>query len=602
MLPALIRTFSLSLILLAIFSFPPAIKAQANDLNPEEDVVACSEEEADSGNPQQCEFAGVKGTSYLRYLYTDENKQNFCQRTYCLDNNTLKPLSVTIRSQVGPPVPEGFQFDPSVVAKDQTAAGSSNPIPKKFENFGPPDLITLQFMNYIPKAGICGLAGRLYSGCTVEQVSPDGTSQLLSYTKIPGGGAIGAATQVMLAMYTNPPVSTPYYLAYLGENLGIIDTAYAQVPGSGESILHPILRLWQVVRNLAYLLFILVFITVGIMIMFRQRINPQTVVTVQNAIPGLVIGLILVTFSYFISALLVDIAFVGMQLVSEIFVQAQPNAFGNAAGIRELAQNSSVMDLFRVSAARGFNYEQLFDAIFRTQRADLGGVGVLTAIITGIIGALIGGLLGIVGAGVGAVVGAAAGPYIVALIVPFILLIALFVQFIRLLIALINAYITILISTVVSPLVILFSSLPGRGGALSFWWKTILANALIFPAVFLGFLFAGMILATPNESWRAVPPLFGGLATFLLKVVIAYGIVLGLPAVPGMVKNALGVKDIQGIPQEALRGAGGGIQAAAFVGQRGYQRFWRGRAEEGDAPEGPIPRFLERFGYVRRGT
>src|SRR3989344_4417049 len=118
-----------------------------------------------------------------------------------------------------------------------------------------------------------------------------------------------------MALYT-PPTSATLYLANLGESIGLSPkSALAQnVAGSGAGIIQPVIQLWQVIRNLAYLAFILVFLSVGFMIMFRSKINPQTVISVQAALPGLVIGLILITFSYFIAALIIDLAFVGVQL------------------------------------------------------------------------------------------------------------------------------------------------------------------------------------------------------------------------------------------------------------------------------------------------
>ena len=85
-------------------------------------------------------------------------------------------------------------------------------------------------------------------------------------------------------------------------NVGITQPVYAQ--GIGFSALTPTLQVWKAFRNLSYFLFIIIFIVVGFMIMFRAQINPQTVVTVQAALPKIVVTLIMITFSYAIAVLL----------------------------------------------------------------------------------------------------------------------------------------------------------------------------------------------------------------------------------------------------------------------------------------------------------
>ena len=59
-------------------------------------------------------------------------------------------------------------------------------------------------------------------------------------------------------------------------------------------------------RNFAYVLITLLFIIMGLMIMFRVKIDPRTVVSFQSALPKIIMALILVTFSYAIVGLLID--------------------------------------------------------------------------------------------------------------------------------------------------------------------------------------------------------------------------------------------------------------------------------------------------------
>lgn len=384
------------------------------------------------------------------------------------------------------------------------------------------------------------------------------------------GGAIGYTTGVMTALY-NPPTSSVYYLANLGENLGLgPKTAYAQVPGSGAGIIEPVMALWQVMRNIAYVIFIVIFLVVGFMIMFKQKINPQTVIGVQQALPSLVIGLILVTFSYFIAALIVDFAFVGIQLVTQIFTApGLNNSLGDADKIRGHAQNANIFWLFMSSA---FNFENVKIAWQGTSGqlySNLGGPTtsfVAAAVVTIISSAFIGPFSLLAGGAT-----AAAIPIIIPGIVVLVLLVALFIQMFKLLFALLSAYITILVMTFAGPFFILAGSIPGRGGAISNWFKSLIANTLIFPAVFAAFLFAGFILGN-NPGWsNTTLPLFGGVDGNFIRVLIAYGILLGTPGIPAAVKGALGVKDQNPITQAALGGAAAGFGTLSNAANKGWQ-------------------------------
>lgn len=157
------------------------------------------------------------------------------------------------------------------------------------------------------------------------------------------GGLLGMSGSALALVYDNKPLDQMSFFTYLGRNLGIVKEAHAQVPGSGNQVLSPIFALWSVSRNFAYLVMIVIFILVGLMVMFRQKLNPQTVVSVQMALPGLVIGLVLITFSYFLSALITDMAYIGTDLVGYYFDQAvQVN--GGIAATQPLTESLSAQN------------------------------------------------------------------------------------------------------------------------------------------------------------------------------------------------------------------------------------------------------------------
>lgn len=421
--------------------------------------------------------------------------------------------------------------------------------------------------------------------CSVLRTSPFNDHKCSGYKADGGkavvgvftdGGALGVVGNTMVALYDNHPTSSTYYLADLGQKVGILPVpAYAQVGGSGRNIIQPVFQIWEATRNLAYLAFTLVFIVVGLMIMLKQKINPQTVISAQQALPALVIGLILVTFSYFMAALLVDLAFISTQLIIQLLtIPGMPNSLGS--NLKELADNSNVIQLFATSAFNGANAGVTFSAT-RDQIVNfLGGStmgGSFARIIPAIIGAIAGlFVLGPWGAAIGGALGGIGTDVLIPTFVIIILILALMIQAFRLLFALIGCYIQILIYTLAGPLYILAGSLPGKGNLIASWIKGILANALVFPVVFGGFVLAGIILGNPNNMGSTLPML-GGLDSVFIKVLIAYGILLGLPALPGMVTKAFGVQGQPAFGQAAIGGAMAGFGLGRLTATQGWNRL-----------------------------
>lgn len=418
-------------------------------------------------------------------------------------------------------------------------------------------------------AGTCWIVGTdpTNPSSLCDAMTPSGV-QL--YAQVPGGGALGVAKSAVFAMYESPPVSTDLYLARTFSSLDV-SPAYAQgtpptVPGSGSQVLIIVLNLWEVARNITYLLFILMFVVVGLMVMFRRRINPQTIVTIQMALPRLILGLILVTFSYLIASLLVDLAFLGAGFLGIFFTSAFANGgiFGDITGVNAVARGGNVPGIFTLfffgtSVVKNtiWGFAQLFAGFFPRGTATLGSSNTLWQSIVSFVLAPINTVTGFIGAGVG-------------IIIVLVILIAALIQCLRLVWGLLQCYISILVFTVLGPFIILASSLPGQEKLLGFWWRNILGNVLAFPAVFGAFLFAAAILQTvttsSNTGAAAALPLFGGIDTSLLSAMLALGIVLGTPAIPRMTRQLVGAQGLGAIAGAAGQGIGNAATLAAVFG------------------------------------
>ncbi len=117
------------------------------------------------------------------------------------------------------------------------------------------------------------------------------------------------------------PASGVSYVASVLDHIGI-STASAQEGGFGFNTLSPVLGLWRASRNASYALMTLAVVLLALMIMFRMKISPQASVTVMSAIPRIVIGLILVTFSFGIAGFVIDMAYVVLGIVAAVVSQS----------------------------------------------------------------------------------------------------------------------------------------------------------------------------------------------------------------------------------------------------------------------------------------
>ncbi|MDO8619541.1 MAG: hypothetical protein Q7R49_06415 [Candidatus Daviesbacteria bacterium] len=425
------------------------------------------------------------------------------------------------------------------------------------------------------------------------------------------GGALGSVSGFLATMYSTPPLSTTDYLADVGQNLHIIPEANAQVTGSGNNVLSPILQIWKVTRNIAYLGMIIIFIVIGFMIMFRQKINPQTVISAQAALPGLVVGLLLITFSYFFAALCVDASFVATRVAGKI-LESQ-NILVTGSTDRTL-EDGNILTLY---------------SSFLTSKNPIEVAGVTAETLGFLKQGIVGGIINmgsvIVGCNIGQNLAQIANPIVEDWTIPIIgvkvnpnkalgcpagaaallafnniptpnggtlagglaglvlyvvLIIALIIAIFRTLFTLVISYITIMITTIAAPFYFLYSSIPGKEGAASAWFKTMFANILVFPAVYAALLFAaylfggtsflfgsGSVAVTTNkviDFSDGTLPLLGGLSSSFLQLVLSYGVLLVTPAIPGAVKAAFGVKD------SPLGGAAIGTATQGFGAAKGF--------------------------------
>ena len=348
------------------------------------------------------------------------------------------------------------------------------------------------------------------------------------------GGAVGTVNNLIVSLYANPPASSAYYLADLGQRLNLIQPAYAQNQGIGFAGLKPLLPFWQVARNVAYTFFIFVFLIIGFAIMFRTKINPQTVVTIQSAIPKAAVALILVTFSYAIAGLMIDLMYLAIGLGGGILASSG------------LIENNLLNEYVNMG---------LFGVIGKVIGGEIDAVSELAkGVWEGIIGGE--GILG----GVRWLASALSG-VIVGLILGVVLLFVIF----KLFLALLMAYIQIIISIIIAPFQLMLSAIPGQN-TFGSWLRNLAQNLLAFPAVILAFALGEALVNLPTKNLWAPPLLRGGtISSDVITSVLSLGILLLTAKIPDIIKGMFEKK-----PFAAGAAIGEALGPAKGIGKTAY--------------------------------
>ncbi|MBU0974802.1 hypothetical protein KKD03_03830 [Patescibacteria group bacterium] len=366
------------------------------------------------------------------------------------------------------------------------------------------------------------------------------------------GSFVGGITYLIGEMYRYPAARTSVYIADVLENAHIITPAYAQ--GLGFASLNPVLDLWKDFRNVSYMLFVLIFIVLGFMIMFRQKIGGQSAVTAQQAIPSVIASLIFVTFSYAIAGFLIDLMYLLMFMMIGIFGQTAP---GLETGIID------------------YNILDLMGKLFK----DVSGFSNNIDIVTNLMGSMVeseglGNALGIVG----------------GVTLSLVLAVAILIGTFKLFFELLKSYATIVLSVVTAPLLLLGGAFPGKN-VFGPWIKNLIGNLSAFPTVLMVvILFYQFTKEAPTTGGFIPPFLLGRGQAGAITTLMGLAIILALPEIVKEVKktlgategfgtmvfNAAGARAKEGFPLGGRVGLGGtgavlgGVGGAAIGGTGGF--------------------------------
>ena len=342
----------------------------------------------------------------------------------------------------------------------------------------------------------------------------DGSIKVTGYTP---SGALGVTNKMIGQLYSQP-VSGIQYIAQVKNNF-LGKNVYAK--DSGFQGLQPLLPLWKTLRNATYALFSIVFIVIGVMIMLRVKISPQAVITLQNSIPKLITALILVTFSYAIAGLVIDLSNLLLTICLAIFFNAKGTSLDKSLfdqsvvilnPLNPLTYLTSFGDSIKFFYTGIANY--LGFGQYRLQNLTNSDFGIINDLATRVIpgassmalgeiagkiflGVLMGGigsgLLGGLGKDIGQIAGSSAGSgvgmILGGLLIPLIMSILVIFWLIKLYFGLLKCYIVLIFKIIIAPIEIGLGALPNSKMNFSSWIMDVIANISVFPATVLFLVF-----------------------------------------------------------------------------------------------------------------
>lgn len=307
-------------------------------------------------------------------------------------------------------------------------------------------------------------------------------------------GAIGDQT------YNYPPDIhlAGYFRHKLGDNL-LSTPTYAKTWGE-ERLGGAVLEVWEKMRDLSYSFFILIMVVIGFMIMLRKQIAPRVVVSFTSALPKIFFSLVLITFSYPIVALFID---VGIVWASSVLLNLGIGEI--AAGLPSPPSGGITLGAF------GEFCQRIAVAAFRIFVVP--AEGLLTAIL---------------------------------LISVVLFLFAALCVLSLVILQLLYRYAWIIILTVFAPFLLLLGSLPGQEGLIADWFKRLAVNTLVFPAILLMVYISSSLLvgalAGKVEHITGWPEGIAGLLPTVAPTalgVVSLIILLMSFKVPGIIENAI---------------------------------------------------------------
>lgn len=412
----------------------------------------------------------------------------------------------------------------------------------------------------------------------------------------------GGLSNLLAFPLVNPPASGVEYVYNGLNNAGLVPNTYA-AEGIGFAAIKPLTPVWKIFRDIAYLVVVIVMVVIGFMIMFRSKLDAQTVVSVENSLPKIVISLLLITFSFAIAGFLIDMMYLVMaiaisaladpltvgRLQNEYLAATPAQIIDGAIAIKVVDTDTpsiwanivriaplpwKIADTLIMVSSTTYSILSILPGIVQTALSLVGGIGTilttekilnLTKELTSTtedvgaftiqIGNLISGAINSVSMVMWFVLG-------FFLAVPLIMMMLIFFTvlylFFRVFAMLLSSYIKILLLIIFGPLYMLVEAIPGQSTA-STWFKNLVGELMSFPIVAVLLIVANrlgtVMLNTigqstsrdlgdiPNALQFFSPPFLYGLNQEAYAFLVSMGIVFIIPDIVKVCKEFIGVSE-----------------------------------------------------------
>ena len=352
-------------------------------------------------------------------------------------------------------------------------------------------------------------------------------------------GITGVTTaQMIYTLYNQPAVDIPSYMAYewspaYHNQQELMAASYS----NGYSFLKAtgIAGLWNITRNMSYLFLAIILVVSGFMVMFRQKINGQVMVSVYNTIPNIIIALILITFSFAIVGLLINInTTIVYSLAKAFFPTEYRDAYFDSVGGSFLSNFAIFMETAAYIASPVPGFTKLINKL--PSGLSLGVNSFLSSAI-------------IMSFTTIPILGPIFGPK--SIFYPLIFLISLLITLIaaiKIYFAMLKQYFMLLLNIILMPLAIAFGALPGQGhltkniffkiikNLLSMQFITFFVNLAMFlsttPSLNIS-IFKGSYLGGENIALK------GSGTSFIIRLYLFYYLLFFAANVPNLLDDWL---------------------------------------------------------------
>jgi hypothetical protein len=285
--------------------------------------------------------------------------------------------------------------------------------------------------------------------------------------------------------------------------------------------------------------------------MLRKKIDPKTAVSVQNALPNIIVTLLLITFSYAIVGVLIDFMYLLIMISISILKPVSNGVITNDT-IGSFISGSFWTPVGMLFSGGLYGVLTGFLGFFNVTMPQVGETTSLLGASGGLLSSLVTGnpLVGAVG-------------FPVSIILILLYCCAWFFACIRLLIMLIKAHIQIIMSLLISPFQLLFGAFPGSH-AFEGWIKNLIANIAVFPITAIMLLIGSIIVKYSSQGTTKLwgPPMLNPSGSNGMLGIIGLGVLFAIPSVVGSLKEAMKTKSPVGM------GIGGAVGFATSTGQQ----------------------------------